>query len=341
MNSETPKRAKIKKAALRIAAAAGAAALLAAAYLQVSYMKQKAAYAPYLAESEAVCQIPDIRAGFIPQGLAFDPRSDSLLLTGYMGRGGSSPLYLIDRQGGGAKKIVMQTETGEKLKGHAGGISLYEGTAYVAGSTAGCMYGFSLDELLSAADGASADAEVRIDLKSPEDRIRVSFTATDGELLYAGEFHKSPLFYTHASHAVATPEGRQQAYLFGFTPEADGGAVPRVVYSIPDNVQGACFAGGKLYLSQTDSLFSARILTYDLNSLPAAGTRRVLGAEVPLYVLTEGGAVKITPVAPMSEEILAVDGRLLILYESASDRYRIGRSLGLDRVLSTPLEFFE
>lgn len=308
--------------------------------LQVKYMKHQAEIDLYLENSTAFCSIPDIGSGFIPQGLSYLPDEDLILLTGYYGRGGSSPIYLVDRTRDYSKTLLMRTESGESFHGHAGGISVCGGRAYVAGSTAGCMYGFPLEGLLCAPDGSAQNAELRIGLKSDDDFIRVSFTAAEGPLLFAGEFHKDPLFYTHASHAVDTPVGRQKAYLFGFELSEDGAVQPRVVYSIPDKAQGACFEGGYLFLSQTDSLFSARILTYALDELRPAGTKTVLGAEVPLYILTEKTAVKSRRIPPMSEEILAVDGKLLILYESAANRYRIGKRFGLDRVMATPLDFF-
>lgn len=307
---------------------------------QVKYMKYQSEISRYLENSSAFCRIPGIEDGFIPQGLSYDPETDRVLLAGYMGSGGASPIYIVDRQSGSAVKVLMQTETGKNFKGHAGGLSLRAGTAYIAGSTANCVYCFSLDALLGATEDGALAADAKIELKNRDDYIRVSFTAENTEMLFAGEFHKAPLFYTHASHAVDTPDGRQKAYLFGFTPDEKNCAVPRVVYSIPDNVQGACFDGDYLYLSQTDGLLSARILCFDLSKLSAAGTKTVLNAEVPLYILGEHAAVKCTRIPPMSEEILVVDGNLLILYESASNRYRIGKKLGLDHVLATPIEFF-
>lgn len=309
--------------------------------LQGSYMKHHDAIDRYLNNSEPLCRIPDIDSGFIPQGLSFDSATGRLLLTGYMGSGGSSPIYVIDAGSGEAKKILMRTADGGRFRGHAGGMSLLDGTVYVAGSTGGCMLAFPLDSLYAAEDGSELRAAVRTDLKSDSDRIRVSFTATDGALLYAGEFCSGPLFHTHPSHAVSTPEGRQKAWLVGFSPDAEGGAVPAIVYSIPDRVQGACFDGSRLYLSRTDSLFSAQVLRYDLDGLVPSGTATVLGRDVPLYILTVGTANKITRIPPMSEELLVVDGRMVILFESASNRYRIGKRLGLDRVLATPLSFFD
>ena len=329
-----------RRPALRIAAAVLLLLGATAACLQGMYMKQRAAIRLYLENSTPVCRIPDIDRGFIPQGLSYDPGSDRVLITGYMGLGGNSPIYVAERGGGQAKKVLMRTPDGGRFAGHAGGLSIFGGHVYIAGSTGGCMYAYSLPELLRAPDGTALNAALRIPLKNAEDTIRVSFTAADGALLYAGEFHKDPIFRTHPSHTVTTPDGKQKAYLLGFTPDRNGGAVPALVYSIPDNVQGVCFDDRFLYLSQTDSLFSARILTYAREDLKAAGTKNVLGHEVPLYCLTESSAHKITPVAPMSEELLVVDDRLYILYESASNRYLIGKRLGLDHVLSTPVSYF-
>lgn len=309
--------------------------------MQVNYMKSRKEISWYLENSTAFCPVPDLDAGYIPQGMSYDPKTDSVILTGYFGQGGNSPIYVINQQRKSVKKILMLTESNERFQGHAGGLSLYKGRVYIAGSTAKCMYGFSLDALLDAADGSMQPAAENIELKSRDDYIRVSFTSVDQNMLYAGEFHNSPFFNTHSSHAVNTPDGRQFAYLFGFTVNENNVVVPQIVYSIPDNVQGACFDGTYLYLSQTDRLLSARILCFALDKVPAAGTKNVLGVEVPLYVLCESSSEKSTRIPPMSEEILVVDRKLLILYESASNRYRIGRELGLDHVLATPIEFFQ
>ena len=322
--------------------AAGALVLLAAALavLQGMFMKHKASIDLYLENSTPVCRIPDLDRGFIPQGLSYWPDTDSILITGYMGLGGSSPIYIVDRSSGLARKILMEKPDGKPFRGHAGGISICGGRVYIAGSTEGCMYALDLKALLSAEDGSTLRAAAKLGLADGEDKIRVSFTSVDRDVLFAGEFRKAPIFLTQPSHAVRTPDGTQKAYLFGAVPDAAGRAEPFCVYSIPDNVQGACFDDGYLYLSQTDGLFSARILCYALDELQPAGVRRVLGKEVPLYLLTESSARKITRVPPMSEEILVVDGRLYILFEAASNRYRIGRKLGLDQLWSTPVSFF-
>ncbi len=290
--------------------------------------------------STPLCRIPQIDDGFIPQGVAYDPAEDKYLITGYMLGFGSSPIYVIDPRDGSEKKILMQTEGKKAFRGHAGGISVWQDKAYVAGSTAGCMYGFSLRRLYDAADGSEVSADVKVRLAGADDRIRVSFTASDEELLYAGEFHRDPVFSTCASHTVEVRGRKQKAYLFGFRPDAGGSAEPVCVYSIPDQIQGACFGRGHVFLSMSHGFKPSKVLAYDLSKVKAEETRTVLGKPVPLYVLTERGASAVRRLPPMIEEMTMAGGRLVTVFEAASDLYRIGKRMGLDRVLSAPAAFF-
>lgn len=295
----------------------------------------------YFANSVPVCRVPDLSAGFIPQGLAYDADSDCLFITGYMDNFAQSPIYVIDRKDStGAKKVNMLTETGDTFKGHAGGVSIFEGQVYIAGSTKACVYSLPAAALLGAGSGEDLAAERCIDLRNKNDFIRASFTSVDDRAVYLGEFHKSPIFYTHRSHLVKQDGVKQKAYLAGFRMEGTQ-AVPVCVYSIPDNVQGACFHDGYVFLSRSHGFRPADILAYPLDSIRQEGTRSVLGKEVPLYILTQDNAAKITRVPPMSEEIIVVDGQLLILYEAASNRYMIGKKLGLDQIYATPVEYFK
>ena len=299
----------------------------------------------YFEHSVPVFPIPDISKGFIPQGITYDAASQCFFLTGYMDNGKNSPIYAMGQDGKLLAKVLMLTENGEKFRGHAGGISVHGDELYVAGSTDACMYSFSIQEILNLKDKDKAAQEGlkatrRIPLKTEEDFIRVSFTSFDDEILYAGEFRKDPIFYTHDSHYVTIEDGKQKAYLFGFDFDENGEVVPTKVYSIPDNVQGACFDEEYVYLSQSHGFMPSEILTYRLEELEVAETRKVLGKEIPLYVLTEKNAKKATKVPPMSEEIVTFDNKMYILHESASNRYLIGKLLGQDQVYSTPISYF-
>lgn len=304
-------------------------------------MKSRASLQDYFNHSEAAFTVPDIKNGFIPQGIDYDAGSDQIIITGYMGGGSNSPIYAIGRTGGELKKkVLMLTPEGGNFSGHSGGLAVFGDSLYIAGSIDACIYSFPLADFADAGNNSKLPAAKKIELKTEQDYIRVSFTSRDESFLYAGEFHKSPIFYTHDSHKVEAGGKTQKAYLFGFTLDEDRNPIPSRVYSIPDSVQGAIFHDGYLYLSQSNGLLPGKILTYDLSGAEPSGTKNVLGSDIPLYVLSEKAASKVTVIPPMSEEITVVDDQLYILYESASNRYRIGRLFGLDKVYRTPIEYF-
>ena len=295
----------------------------------------------YYKNSSHVFEIPDISKGFIPQGISYDHQTDCFFLTGYMDSFKPSPIYAVDAKSGKLKnKILMRTESGKIFRGHAGGISVYADELYVAGSTDACMYSYRISDVFKTPKGEFLNAVKRVDLKNDDDYIRVSFTSFDDSFVYAGEFRKDPFFYSFDSHWVETDKKRQKAYLFGFSLNETDEAVPSCVFSIPDNIQGACFDDEYIYLSQSHGLFSSEIYSYKLKDLSEGLTKKVLGMEIPLYILTENNAEKITKVPPMAEELVIVNGQLYILHESASNRYLIGKFLGQKMVRSTPVSYF-
>ena len=325
-------------------------------------MNYKIVLNEYFDASEAKCTLPDISRGFIPQGITYDESTDHIFITGYMGNGKVSPIYGINNATGENDcAILMRTNEGDNFRGHAGGMSIYENRLYVAGSTDACMYGFDIQEVLSEGSKANSDdasvsdvettsnskkekvyvnAKNRIELKSANDHIRVSFTSADSELLYAGEFHKDPIFQTDKSHNIKTVDGMQKGLLFGFRLDEEGNAVPVKVYSIPDNIQGACFYEHYIFLSRSHGIFPSEILTYDLDQIACEGDYTFLETEIPLYVLNESKAVKVKKIPPMSEEMVIADGKMYILYESASNRYIIGKWMGLKQLCATPIDYF-
>ena len=293
----------------------------------------------YFRASEACMTVPGLSKGFIPQGLAYDEGSGKFLVSGYMDNWKQSPVYVMENEDLG-KKVPILREDSSVFRGHAGGVSVYKDTVYLAGSTKMCVYAFRTKKLLEAEFGQPVKADSCISLKTGDDYIRASFTSVDDKYLYIGEFHKGVIFYTHRSHKVEAEGTAQKAYLVGLTFDENGDAIPACVYSIPDKVQGACFSDDHVFLSQSHGLLPAEILAYSLKDLKQSGTKEVLGKEVPLYVLTEDSAAKRTKIPPMSEEMVIVDGKMYIVFEAASNRYQIGKLLGLDRIWATPVEYF-
>ncbi len=303
-------------------------------------MYNKAELKDYYKKTKKIVSIPEISSGFIPQGIAIDENSEKLLLTGYFGDGDASPLFVIDMSDGSSKKIHMTFGNGKEFKGHAGGLSVYGDKLYIAGSTQYCMFYYNLVDIIEAEDGSCLPFSGRVDLKNDDDYLRVSFTAVDNNLLYAGEFHKSPLFYTHRSHKITYEGTVQKGYLFGFKVDDSNMVLPECVFSISDKAQGACFYGDNLYISRSNGFLPSQIMTFSLKDIKTSQKQRILGMDVPLYVASEALAKKITLIPPMSEEIYAYEDQMYIVYEAAANRYRIGKKNGQDSIHAIPIDYF-
>ena len=294
----------------------------------------------YLKHSEPAFTVPGLADGFVPQGIGYDAETDCFFLSGYMDRREPSPVFCIDKKSRKLiRKITLRKESGEIFRGHAGGLSVYNGHIYVAGGMDACMYRLPTEEALRA-EGEEPLCTEKVSLCDEKGHIRVSFTAVDEGMLYAGEFHRRPIYHTHRSHRVQRGNLRQRAYLLAFTVGENGKAIPARVYSIPDNIQGACIAEGHLFLTQSHGLLPGTVLAYSLSEMDTEGTRTVLGKEVPLFLLTKKNCKKATSIPLLPEEIIPADGKLHILYEAAANRYHFGKKIGLDKVFATAPEYF-
>ena len=76
-------------------------------------------YPDYYAQGETVSKTPALNDGFVPQGLAYDPQTDTYIHSGYNGE--KAELYLVT--GDTVKAIVLLTAESEQAKGHAGGVT--------------------------------------------------------------------------------------------------------------------------------------------------------------------------------------------------------------------------
>lgn len=302
----------------------------------ISRVNKRALEKFYKCSSQAF-HIPDINKFFIPQGIAYNPDTDEILVTGYMTNGKASPIYVIDRESGSLKKsLYMLYSDGKKFKGHAGGIAVYNGKVYIAGSTKYCMYVIDSETIKSASDGANVYFSDVVDLKNQKDYMRVSFTGYDGEYLYAGEFHKDPLFYTYEGHNVETANGIQKGLVVGFSLEGNI-ATAQKAYSIADNVQGVEFDEQYVYLSVSHGYNNSKLMVYRRYE-ESSKELLVLGKSVPLFNLDDESLVAEYDLPPMSEEICIIDGKMYIMCEAASNRYIMGKFYDADYIYAVDLK---
>lgn len=286
--------------------------------------------AQYYRHSEKAFVIPDINKGFVPQGLAYDDRSDCFFITGHMKEKSkyASPIYVVKKSDGSfIKKLIMHEPDGGEFHGHAGGLTVHGDYIYVAGSADHCLYIFSYIEAMELNDGDSITSLGSFDM--PDD-LSVAYVASDGEYLYSGEFYRTGSHKTDDSHKLTTAAGDyNQAiiYAYRFSDGADSlfglSLKPAKAYSVPDLVQGMEINDGKIYLSTSYGAAFSHIYVYRIPESSRNFT--VSELTMPLYELDSASLTGTYKFPPMSEEIVFSDGKLYTMCESASNKYIFGK----------------
>ncbi len=284
----------------------------------------------YYSYSQKTFIFPELNDGFIPQGIDYDSRSDCFFLDGYNSNGQPSPIYLVNKSSNSlTKKVLLAYSDGSDFYGHSGGIKVKNDYIYVAGGKDCCLYVYSYDEVISANDGDKISAIGKFDTAFPNgEKIRVSFIGEYQNTLIAGEFYREGNYSTPQTHKITTKNGDYNqalsiAYEFSDQASATFGldTTPVRAYSLPDKIQGMCFDNGKVFLSSSYGLAFSEISIYDAASLVYEND----DFGVPLYSFDNASLRKKIKVPPMSEELIAVDGKLYIACESASNKYFFGK----------------
>ena len=288
----------------------------------------------YYKASEKAFVIPDINSGYVPQGLFYDEERELFLLSGYMKDHSASPVYLTEKEGTLLKKVYLSYPDGSDYDGHGGGIAQFGDFIYLTGGADCCIYVYSYSDLLSANNGDKLTCVGEFSLfKSDTDYIGNAFVTVSGGKLITGEFYRDKSYPTLDSHKITTDSGDYNqalaieyaldtAYPFAINP------TPIKAYSMPDQVQGLTIYEGTVYLSTSWGLSFSHILAYDLSKLKEQGSIQLLGYDLPLYSMDSSNLIKDYKIAPMSEEMAFVDGKLYISCESASDKYIFGKLTG-------------
>ena len=287
----------------------------------------------YYHASEKAFRIPGLSDGFVPQGLDYDERSQQFWVTGYQKDGAASPVYLVDRgEGSLTKTVLLGNEDGTAFTGHAGGLSVHGAYVYIAGGADYCLYVYSYDAILAAKDGDTVCSLGSFSTGTKEDGIRVSCVGVDENRIWVAEFYDEPKYPTPDSHKLTTTGGDLQqafavAYEFSDREDAVFGLAPTPVtaYSLPDCVQGITFEKGMVYLSSSYGASFSHIRAYDAEKAAYQKDITVQGTTIPLYALDSQALTQDMKIAPMSEEIVFVDGQYYTMCESASEKYWFGK----------------
>ena len=276
-------------------------------------------YWDYFRNSDSEFIIPGLMDDFVPQGFDYMEETGTYLMCGYMSDDTASRIYIRDKDGK-TNHVRLSYPDGTAYKKHAGGICHNGAYVYLAGDNGVDV--FSLADVLAGKDCAMLGT-----IETGHDMAYCSFY---NGYLFAGNFYYPEHYETPAHHRIVTPAGDQNTALmtiYRADENAEFGIEPMAVAAIstPGKVQGMCFTSDEeLVLSISWSLTDSNLLSYRIDT-DRLGSVEVLGGEVPLYYLDSANLTGTTILPPMSEELAWQDGKVLVMCESACNKYIYGK----------------
>lgn len=273
----------------------------------------------FASRAEKVVQVPDLNSGFVPQGLEFLPESEVYLVSGYLGE--TAQIKVIGENT--SFSVSLYNADGSDFSSHAGGVCRIGDFVYISGEQN--IYAFKLSDVLS---GSAALVG-----KFPTNN-RASFCFADEKYLYVGEYYFGSFYPTAESHHIKTPAGDENnALVFAFPIDENQPlgvkTEPEFAFSITGSAQGMEIVGNTAYLSLSDRISGSRLISYDISSAKIGQF-----GKIPLIYLDSSNLVGSQPMFPQSEGIVYVDGKMHILFESAANKYLIGRLFSADFIYS-------
>ncbi len=287
-------------------------------------------YHDYLAEKETVCKIPAIGDGFVPQGLS-TAEAGVYLHSGYDGKTHEMRLFVVTEDD--TKELIPTDADGKRLEGHGGGIAWAGDFVYVASE--GKLTVFRYTDFKNAKEGDRVQCVSTFEVDT-----EASFCFADGRFIYVGEFYRAEDYETDPSHYFTTPDGTENRALMSAYPLAPDGSLadsyPAYSLSIPHQVQGFAIKGETVVLSRSWGVSSSSLDFYK-GMKDSGQTIDVSGKQIPLYYLDSTNYDK-TVKLPAFSEGLAVEGdRVLISFESACNKYIVGKLFFANKIVSYPI----
>ncbi len=309
---------KILKLALKIALAALAGILaLVILVLGVLNVAKFMIYSEYYSAKDNLCKNPGLSDGFVCQGICSVDGTDKILVSGYMKDKTPSRVYVTNTDND--SYYVELSRSGKEFTGHAGGISMNGDTVYIANGSR--LYSFPLTALLDASEGQTVEIGEGVEVNNS-----ASFCYADDKYVYVGEFHDGGKYVTE--HPYETAEGTHYAIVSRYT--HDDLTAPDKIYSIRDKVQGICFTpDGKVVMSTSYGLKDSHYYVY--NEADARDSGEVLDG-APVYYLEE--CQKDVKGPAMAEGLDYLDGKIITLTESASDKYIFGKFFFANKIVA-------
>lgn len=288
------------------------------------------AYRSFLYIAERKFVIPGLEEGFVPQGITFCESLNSFMISGYSARGGAAYIITVNAASGriNGEYEILKSD-GSVFTGHSGGIASYGKYIYI---TDGYMlYYTSLHDFTN----TSSSVKIRGAVLLPASASFIS--AYDGYLWAGNFYHKS--FGGKYDFSAEDKYGKEYRTLiagYRFDSSGTGGlrtlkgdmsemAEPYLAIYAPDEVQGIAFLdSGQIHLSCSYGrrIMSSQLL-YKYPPEKQCDLKIELGQKtVPAWFLNNDRLINAVYTQPMSEGTVSRNGKVYVIFESASEKYK-------------------
>ena len=251
---------------------------------------------------------------------------------------GASRVYVIDEDGENYRYVELYDIYGKEYTGHTGGIAYYSSYVYITGDNG--IDVFPLKEILDK-NSVKAVQKGTIETKEAYGLDPAFCFIYDGQL-FAGTYHDNGVYkdpegnkiHQYGQSLAQRDDNNAIMIAFDIVPSSIESyciSSPCALYSLPDKVQGICVTDDdKLVLSTSYGLEPSNIYVHSLEKIyeqtySSEVSKKMIGANVPLYIIDSKTLVDTIVAPPMSEEIVYLDGKLWIMNESASNKYVFGK----------------
>lgn len=318
-------------------------------------VRQFILYDDFYKSSQKEIPIPGLWDGAVPQGFEYD--GEAFYMSCYMDNGGSSRIYSFDENGENVRYVNLVRSNGRADDSHAGGFAIWKDYAFLATDSVVNIYLKS--ELTAALDEKEGELAPIHQLKVPIEPA-FCYVSADG-YLFVGEFYEPEEYETDKSHHVITDCGEEhQAFMavYKLYEDAEFGIesnVPCVIYSIPNNVQGVCLTEDRniclitslglsdshayIYIDPANGDYPI-LQPFSVGSTESNSERTFRFTldskiyDIPVFCLDTYKLQATWTMPPMAEEPVYNDGKVYLMYESASNKYLFGKLSGGTHIYS-------
>ncbi len=308
--------------------------------------------------SDVVFATPGVTdSNFVPQGMTYDEDRDTFLFTGYMGKpilgelgdDVAARVYVRDADGNVTFTRLLNAD-GTPYTDHTGGMEIFGDYVYITGEDSHGLDVFSAEDILAGKEDTKMLGTV-LTYNSPAHVY--SYEYNGQKYIMAGSYHKDDTVYTTPDHErITTPAGDNNTSVmtvFKLDENAQFGVVstPVAIISAREMIQGICITpDGQMVISSSWGLATSNLFFYDLSKVQHTDNYNYKGTitygdlenpdgdsayfgdfdfTVPCYYVDSTCLVDTVVAPPMSEELVCLDGRIIVFCESACNKYLFGK----------------